>query len=146
MAKLGFRKRLQSILHGAFPIIPKPKPPRPPAPPVPTPRPPAPTGAGPRRRRVETDDFRQTYVEETLRRPGRDYRTMYGVVRDIPGFDQLDRDDQLFVWREFIKTTHKGQPTSLRNRNHPFWSRTNLSPRTFPWDEWRDMMRRLGSP
>jgi hypothetical protein len=51
----------------------------------------------------------------------------------------LTRDEQLEVWREFIKFNQRGD-IRRKDPRHPFWQTTGIHPDNFDWHGWREMM------
>ena len=150
MARRGFFLRAyDAIRRVAFPVLPeigKGKKPRRAAP-TSSPEP------EPRRRRAPTsgyvDPFQQAWVEETLRRPGtREYRAQRAYIEGLYGFSSQTREDQLMLWREFIKFNQRGGGSQYLRKDprHPFWHAAGIHPDNFNWAEWRAMMKAAGSP
>jgi hypothetical protein len=83
------------------------------------------------------DPFRTVWWEESG--PG-----SYGRARDF--FDSIpamydDLEDELNVWRDFIKYMLNGEGGVRRDDPaNPFWSSIGLSPRDFDWAEWRQII------
>lgn len=90
------------------------------------------------RRERERDPFRQVWMEQTISRPGRSYANHRELIAALPGFQDLDEDEQLEIWEDYIRYMINGESNYRRNDpRNPFWSTAGIHPRNFDWDEWR---------
>ncbi len=89
-----------------------------------------------RERKKEVDPFAQIWMEERLSRPGASYRRHRQLFFELPGIVNEDEDEQLSLWRDFLRTIDlKG--SHRREFQNTFG--VNLK-HDFDWDEWREVM------
>jgi len=123
----------------------------------PRPQPSPPTPTGPPREREEpsrrererrlADPWRTEWREQLGRRgrlpSGRrpSYLDNKDFVQDMASDLDLDADETMDFWQDYIKYMVRGKSRYLRRDiRNPFWQRWNIHPDTFDWWEWREAM------
>jgi hypothetical protein len=109
-------------------VPPPPTPPPPPPPPPSRPVPPPPPGG--RNRLILA---REIWVTE-YDLPRSQFPGHYEVFISLP-VSELDLDDFLDAWREYIETWVQGE----KDREE-FWRSLGINPRDFDWEGWRQAM------
>jgi hypothetical protein len=84
--------------------------------------------------------FRQAWIEETLERPGRRYRTVRRFFDELPLMYE-DEQEEYDTWRSFCGNMVAKGGIRRNDIHNPFWQETGLNPRRdFDWDGFRRAM------